>query len=805
MKKINYFKQSNSILSLSVAVISCNLTATGSAQSAPPAGTIASNKVVAGAHHDAVQKNNTPNILIILLDDAGFAQSDTVGGAIHTPTFSRIADSGIRYNAFHTTAISSATRASLLTGRNHHHVNNGTITELATDVPGYNGTIPKSAATIPQILHANGYSTVAFGKWHNTLAEELTPKGPFDHWPTGYGFEHFYGFIGGETDQYSPSLYKDNTAIEAPRDPKYHLTEDLANKAVEWLQQHQAATPGKPFFMYWAPGGVHAPHQVFKQWSDKYKGSFDDGWDAYRNRAFVRQKALGWIPADTVNTPRPPDIPAWNSLSSEERKFQAREMEVYAGFLEHTDTQAGKIVDALEHYGLRDNTLIFYVFSDNGASSEGMQGAINDLIGLNGIVTTPQQHMKALNEQYGGLQALGGPKLEGHYSAAWAWAGESPFIGTKLVAGYFGGTRAPLAISWPGHIVPDTHIRSQFHHVDDIAPTIYDVLGIKVPDVVNGVRQDIIDGVSMAYSFTDAKAQNHKSHQYFEMMGSRAEYSDGWIASVFGPRKPWSADQSFLFSWSGKLSFLTHMSWFGDTFGWLSWKPEEDHWSLYNLNNDYSQANDVSVMHPEKLAELRKTFDQDAIANSVNPIGASFDTLIRIGMNLQKDKTSDWHFPGNFSRLTEPAAPNIKSRNNLVTVDIDAPVNANGVLFSLGGVGAGISLYVIDGVLTYEYNSFSLTRTKIRTKEKLPVGRDSIEVQLKMTSTKRAGPADVFLRVNGKDVAHGTVPMTAPIFFSATGTFNVGKNLGAPVSLDYFDKAPFAFNGKIYDVHVQYQ
>ncbi len=800
----NIMRQKTSLISLGVAAIVAQSFGTPQVQAAAPKAT----DLIAGpANKDkpANPKSGSPNILIILLDDAGYAQSDTVGGEIHTPTFSRIANTGIRYNAFHTTAISSATRASLLTGRNHHHVNNGTVTEVATDLPGYNGTIPDSAATLPKVLHNYGYASAAFGKWHNTMAEEVAQKGNYAHWPTGYGFDHFYGFIGGETDQYSPSLYNDTTPIEAPRDPKYHLTEDLATKAVDWLQHRQSEQPNKPFFLYWAPGAVHAPHQVFKQWSDKYKGKFNDGWDAYRNRVFARQKALGWIPADTVNNPRPADLPAWSSLSDEEKRFQSREMEVYAGFLEHTDTQAGKIIDELEREGVRDNTLIFYVFSDNGASAEGMQGAINDLVGLNGIVTTSQQHIQSLNANYGGLDALGGPKLEGHYSAAWAWAGESPFVGTKLVAGYFGGTRAPLAISWPEKITPDTHIRTQFHHVDDVVPTIYEALGVKAPDTVNGVHQDQLDGDSMVYSFNDPTAKNHKSHQYFEIMGSRAEYADGWIASVFGPRKPWSADQSFLFSWAGKLSFVTKIPWFGETFGWLSWDPAKDHWALYNLNNDFSQSKDLSAAYPEKLAELRKKFEQDAEVNHVNPVGASYYTLIKMGMNMNEKADGDWHFPGDFSRLTEPAAPNMRSRNNLVTVDVDVPAHANGVLYSIGGVGAGISLYVMDGMLTYEYNSFSLTRTKIHIKTRLPVGRDKIEVQMKMTSFKRGGPADVTIRVNGQEVGQGTVPLTAPVLFSATGTFNVGKNLGAPVSLDYFDRAPFAYNGKIYDVHVQYQ
>ncbi len=808
MRKPSIFSETSAVLSIGMLAAG-GMSGPAQAQSAPPHGDAAGKQGVksAPARKPVAQKASDPNILIIMLDDAGYAQSDAVGGEIHTPTFARIADSGVRYNAFHTTAISSATRAALLTGRNHHHVGNGTITELATDYPGYNGTIPASAAIIPAVLHERGYSTAAFGKWHNTPADEVTAKGPFTHWPTGYGFDHFYGFMGGETDQYSPSLYNDITPVEPPRDPKYHLTEDMANKAVAWLDQHQKADPNKPFFMYWAPGGVHAPHQVFKEWADKYKGKFDSGWDAYRERTFARQKAIGWIPADTDTTVRPKDMPAWNTLGPDEKKFHAREMEVYAGFLEHTDTQAGKVVDELERLGLRDNTLIFYVFSDNGASSEGMQGAINDVVGLNGITTTLQQNMKALNDMYGGLDALGGPKLEEHYSAAWAWAGESPFVGTKLVAGYFGGTRTPLAVSWPKRITPDKVVRTQFHHVNDIVPTIYDVLGMAPPATVNGVKQDKMDGVSMAYSFANPNAATTKKQQYFEIMGSRAEYADGWTASVFGPRKPWLADQSFLFSWAGKLSVVTHQRWFGDTFGWLSWNPEEDQWHLYDLHKDFGQAHDGAAANPEKLAELKKKFAEDAEANHVNPVGASFDRMIQMGMSVSKDKTTDWHFAGDFGRLGEPAAPNIKSRDNLVTVDADVPANANGVLFSLGDVGGGISLFLMDGVLTYEYNGYALTRTKIRTSEKLPQGHDVIEVKMKMSkfSLKRGGPATVTLRVNGRDMAQGEIPFTAPLLFSATGTFNVGKNLGSPVSLDYFDRAPFAFNGKIRDVHVQYQ
>lgn len=741
-----------------------------------------------------------PNVLIILLDDAGFAQSDTVGGEVHTPTLTRIADSGIMYNAFHTTAISSATRAALLTGRNHHRVGNGTITELATEDAGYTGLIPKSAATLPQVLRSHGYATAGFGKWHNTPADETSRSGPFDHWPTGYGFDHFYGFLGGETDQYHPRLVNDTTVIEPPNDANYHLSADLADQAISWLDQHQAKAPGQPFFIYWAPGAVHAPHQVPKEWADRYKGKFNAGWDDYRQRVFKRQKEIGWIPADTRTTPRPEEMPAWDSLSPEEKAFHAREMEVFAGFLEHADSQAGRLVDEVEHLGIRDNTLIFYVFSDNGASSEGMQGAINDLIGLNGITTTAQQHIEALKRDYGGLEALGGPKLNEHYAAAWAWAGESPFVGTKLVAGYFGGTRTPLAVSWPKAIHAEKALRPQFTHVVDIAPTVYEVIGIQAPDQVDGIAQEPIDGTSLAYSFNDAGAANRKTHQYFELMGSRAEYSNGWIASVFGPRKPWVADQSRLVSLAGKLAILTGQTWIGDKFGWLAWSPKNDRWALYDLHKDYAQAEDVAAANPGKLAEVTKQFDEDAKANKVYPIGASFTALFH--RREHEPGRTVWHFGAETSRLPEVAAPNIRSRDSRVTVDADFPANARGVLFAMGGISGGLTLYAKDGHLAYEYNGMALARSKVSVA--LPVGQAKVTVEME-ASRRRGGPASVTLTTSGGATAKGDIPFTVPVLFTATESFDVGQDLGSPVSLDYFDLAPFPFNGRINDVMVEYR
>ncbi len=725
-------------------------------------------------------RKDAPNVLIILLDDAGFAQADTVGGPIHTPTLTRIAQTGVQYNAFHTTAISSATRASLLTGRNHHAVGNGTIAELGTDWDGYTGVIPKSAATIPEVLQQYGYATACFGKWHNTSPTDVTSIGPFDRWPTGHGFDHFYGFMGGESSQYEPSLYSGTTAIELPHDPKYHLTEDLAAKAVDWLRQRQAVTPDRPFFMYWAPGAVHAPHHVFKEWSDKYKGQFDEGWDVYREKVFKRQKQLGFIPKDAKLNARHETLPAWDSLSPKEQKFQARLMEVYAGFLEHTDTQAGKLVDELERQGLRDNTLIFYVFSDNGASAEGINGSINEMVSLNGMDIPAATHMQVM-EAMGGLDILGGPMVDNHYHAAWAQAGMTPFQATKLVAGYFGGTRVPLAISWPKNIKADKKVRPQFHHVNDIAPTIYDVIGIPTPKVFNGHTQDKIDGISMVYTFKHADAAPRKKTQYFEVLGSRGIYHDGWMASVFGPRVPWKPDPK----------------------SFMGWNAANDKWALYNIREDYSQSTDISSTNKAKTRSMEKRFDAEAIANHVYPLGAGLWPFV-----MPKDKVQspyqEFHYRADTKRIPEFFAPNLRSASSHAVVDVDLPANAEGVLYSLGGTGGGVSLYIDKGVLTYEYNGLMLVRTKVSTTQKLPVGRCKIEVKTQILEAKPGSPATFTLTLNGKVAGSATAPYTAPLTFSATETFNVGADKGSPVSLDYFKRAPFAFNGTIHDIFVKY-
>lgn len=723
---------------------------------------------------------DTPNILLVLLDDAGFAQADTVGGPIHTPAFSRVADSGIRYNAFHTTAICSATRASLLTGRNHHRVGNGVIAELASDWDGYTAEIPKSCATIPEVLRHHGYRTAAFGKWHNTPVTQVTSMGPFDRWPTGHGFDSFYGFMGGETSQYEPRLYRNTTPVEPPRRPGYHLSEDLAEQAIHWLRERAVHAPQDPFFLYWAPGAVHGPHHVNRTWSDKYRGRFDAGWDVYREEAFARQKAIGFIPADARLTPRPDSLPAWDSLGAEERRFQARLMEVFAGFLEHTDAQVGRLLDELERQGLREDTLVLYVFSDNGASAEGMMGSVAELNAQNGIPSTPAQHM-ALLEGEGGLEALGSERFDNMYHAAWAWAGMSPLQGTKLLAGHFGGTRVPLALSWPRRIRPDAQVRPQFHHVNDLAATLYEVAGITPPQVVDGHAQEPLDGLSMAYTFDSATAATRKPRQYFEVLGSRGLFHEGWMASVWGPRTPWIADPR----------------------QFQGWDPEQDRWELYHLDTDYAQAEDLAASHPEKLRELQQLFDAEARSNQVYPLGAGLWPFLCPPDRVGPPRVPR-HFGPDTERIPEFMAPNLRAGNSVVHVELDVPERARGVVYALGGIAGGVSLFFDEGHLHYEYNALMLRRTVLRSTQPIAPGRRRITLETREQTPQPGAGGQLRMCVDGAPVAEDVLPYTVPLAFTATETFEVGRDLGSPVSRQYAERAPFPFNGVVHDVHVEH-
>ena len=748
-----------------------------------PSASIAKPRLQDSTHKRRVEPSrlpaDAPNILIVLIDDVGFGVPDTFGGFAHTPTLSGLAKEGISYNRFHTTAICSPTRAALLTGRNHQRVGSGTIAERAVDWDGYTGVMPKTSATVAEVLRHYGYKTSAFGKWHNTPANQTTAMGPFEYWPTGYGFDHFYGFLAGETSQWEPRLVQNTTAIEPPHDEKYHLTEDMAEKAITWLKQHRSFSPDQPFLMYWAPGAAHGPHHVFPEWAKKYQGKFDQGWDKLREEIFARQKQLGWIPADTKLTERAETMAAWDDIPDSQREFQLRLMELFAGFVEHTDAQVGKLVDYLEESGQRENTMIIYIWGDNGSSAEGQKGSISELLAQNQIPNTVEQQLEAL-QGLGGLDALGGPLTDNMYHASWAWAGSTPFRYTKLVASHFGGTRNPLVISWPKGIKPDKRPRSQFYHVNDIAPTIYDLLDITPPKVVNGFAQDPIDGVSMTASFEDADAPENKPLQYFDNNGSRGIYQDGWYACTFGPLIPWVNAQP----------------------GLVEWDSAKDVWELYKLKEDFSQANDLAAKHPEKLEEMKKLFLEQAKANKVFPIGAGIWLRLH-PEDVISSPYKSWVFDETSTRMPEFVAPGLGKKSNKVTIELECGKNASGVLYALGGSGGGLTCYMDDGFLVFEYNLMIVQRYITKSRERISPGKHTIGVDTTLKPPRPGSPADIVLSVDGTEVARTTTKMTVPAAFTASESFDVGVDLGSIVSRDYYERRPFRFNGKIENLRVE--
>lgn len=722
---------------------------------------------------------DAPNILIVLLDDVGFGISDTFGGEVKTPTLSRLSENGLRYTAFHTTSICSPTRASLLTGRNHHRVGNGTIAERASDFDGYTGIIPKSSATLPEVLHHYGYRSAAFGKWHNTPANQTTSMGPFDRWPTGHGFDYFYGFLAGETSQWEPRLYENTTHIEPPEDPKYHLTEDLVEKGLRWLKQHRSFSPDKPFLMYWAPGAVHGPQHISAEWADRYKGKFDDGWDKYRERVFARQKQLGVIPPQTELTPRDKALASWESIPESERPFQRRLMEIYAGFVEHTDAQVGRLLDGLDELGVRDNTIVFYIFGDNGCSAEGQKGSISELLAQNNIPNTVEQQLQAL-EKMGGIPALGSPKTDNMFHAGWAWAGSTPLKSTKLVAAHFGGTRNPMVISWPKKIKADNKNRQQFHHVNDIVPTIYEIVGVKTPKEVAGIVQDPIDGVSLAYTFDQPEAATRKEVQYFENNASRGIYHKGWYACTFGPFVPWDTP-----------STVERLE---------KWDAGKDVWELYQLDDDFSQAKDLSEKFPEKLQDLKDLFLEQARSNKVLPIGGGLWTRFHPEDGVRSPYRK-WSFDEFTERMPEFSAPPLGKRSNQVSLIVETKQGDQGVLYALGGSSGGVCLYLKDGKLTYEYNMLILQRTIATTDSMLEPGKHEISVTESIV--KPGAPAEVVVTLDGKQVIATTIPHTVPGAFTASETLDVGVDLGARVSEAFPREQSNRFRGRMIEMTVE--
>jgi arylsulfatase len=726
---------------------------------------------------------DAPNILIIMLDDVGPALPSTYGGVIKTPTLSRVAEAGVSFNRFHNAAMCSPTRAALLTGRNQHRSGFGQIAEFANAWDGYTGAWPASTASVARVLGEYGYATSAFGKWHNTPTADISSMGPYDRWPTGrlVGFDYFYGFLGGEASQYEPAVVENTVRLGAPHGENYHFTEDIADKAVTWMRTHEAVYPDQPFFLYWAPGASHGPHHIFRDWAERYAGRFDAGWDVLREELIAGQKAAGWIPEDAGTTPRPEGLAGWEDIPEDERAFQSRLMEVFAGFTEHADTQAGRLIDEIEAQGELENTLIFYVFSDNGSSAEGQNGTISELLAQNGIATEIEDHIRVLEEDLGGLDALGSPKTDNMYHAGWAWAGSAPFPGLKLVAGTLGGTRTPLAVSWPAQVEPDGQVRRQFYHVVDIVPTIYDILDLSPPERVDGVPQDPIDGVSMRAAIEDADAPENKEEQYFEVMGSRAYYRDGWMASVFGPRVPWvpGIDPAI-----------------------ATWSPDDDTWELYNLDADYSQSVDLARDNPERLAEMVEGFDRMAQENDVYPVGGGLWSMVLHPEDAPRNAATEFTYGQDIYSLPEGAAPPLGTRSTLVEVDLDLSPDSEGVIYAMGAYAGGLTLFVDEGVLTYEYNGFMIDRTRISSSAPLPTGRVRLEIESRMSEGRNA-PMDVTIRADGEVVAEGVVPVTASVGFTPNDSFDVGRDSQSPVSDAYYDRAPFAYDSTIHRVHAQ--
>ncbi|SPS01910.1 arylsulfatase [Cupriavidus taiwanensis] len=707
-----------------------------------------------------------PNVVIVLLDDVGFGAASTFGGPVETPVLDALAREGLRYNNFHTTAICSPTRSALLTGRNAHATGIGAVANVPDERPGYSGFHTKDTATIAEVLRQNGYNTAAFGKWHQTPDWELSASGPFDRWPTGEGFERFYGFHGGETDQYDPSLYDGTSPVMRPAGRNYHLTEDLAGKAIDWLRLQHAVTPAKPVFLYFAPGAAHAPLQAPRAWIDRYRGKFDQGWDKLREQIFARQKALGVIPAHTQLTARMPDLPAWDTLSPDQKRVASRLMEVYAGFLAHTDAQVGKLVEALKASGQFDNTMFFYIVGDNGASSEGgLLGSASYFAPVQGLPETDAMRLAQLD-------ALGGPGTYAHFPAGWAWALNTPFKWSKAVASHLGGTRNPMVVTWPKRMAQRGTLRSQFGHVNDIVPTILEAAQIQAPSMVNGIPQKPIDGASLLSSFADAKAPSRHATQYFEVFGHRAIYHDGWLASAFHSRRPWSVIDY------GQKRF------------------EDDQWELYDLTTDFSQARDLAQREPVRLAAMKDLFLREAARNQVLPLRNLSPTDARALPSLAAGRTSATFTQGAVG-VPESSLPKTYNRSWSVSATIDIDAGARGVIATLGGHSAGWSLYLDgDGYPVFTYRLFNLKTVTLRGLAPLSAGRHQLRFDFDYDGGGYGKGAAVQLLVDGKPVGQDRLPASPPGFYTIDESFDVGIDHGSAAGEYPAEAMPgYAFGG----------
>jgi arylsulfatase len=714
-----------------------------------------------------------PNVLIVLIDDMGFGMSSAFGGPINMPTVDRLAKGGLRYNHFHTTALCSPTRAALLAGRNHHMCNMGSITETATSFPGQTGQRPNSVAPLAQMLRLNGYSTGAFGKSHETAAWEVSPSGPTDRWPTRSGFDKFYGFLGGETNQWAPMLYDGLNQIEVPRDSNYHFMTDMTDQAIGWMKFEKSLTPDKPFFMYFAPGATHAPHHVPKEWIAKYKGKFDQGWDKMREETLARQIKLGVVPKGTTLAPKPAAIKDWDKLSADEKKLFAHQMEIYAGFGEYADSEVNRLVQAIEEIGQIENTLVFYIVGDNGTSAEGgMNGLFNEYSYFNGSPETVEDILKHYDE-------LGGPMSYPHMAAGWAVAGDAPFAWTKQVASDFGGTRNGMVVHWPKGIKAKGEIRTQFHHVIDIAPTILEAAGLPEPKSVDGTVQTPIEGVSLKYTFDDSAAKTKHTTQYFEIFGNRSIYHDGWLAGTVH-RPAWD--------------FLPKTT------------LEKDTWELYDTRSDFSCANNLADKNPAKLKELQDLFLKEAVKYQVLPLD---DRVLertnaeQVGRpELMEGRTSITLYAG-MKGMTENVFVNLKNKSHTITAEVEIPEKgASGVILAQAGRFGGWSLYLQEGKPVYTYNFLGLERFSVKSTAAIPAGKATIRFEFAYDGGGLGKGGVGTILVNGVKAAEGKINRTQPNIFSADETADVGEDDATPVTEDY-KEGDNKFTGKIHSVTVE--
>jgi arylsulfatase len=715
-----------------------------------------------------------PNVVIVLLDDVGFGAAATFGGPVPMPTLDRLSRGGLRYNNFHTTALCSPTRVALKSGRNHHTAEAGSIMETSTAFPGNTGQIPNSVAPLAEMLRLNGYSTAAFGKWHETAAWETSVSGPFDRWPTRQGFDKFYGFIGGETNQYAPFLFDGVTQVELPDNPNYHFTTDMTDKAVSWIRFQKSMTPEKPFFVYYAPGATHAPHHVAADWIARWKGKFDQGWDKLRAETLARQIKLGIVPPGTPLAPKPEAIKNWDALSSDEKALFARQAEVYAAFLEMTDHEVGRMLQAVDDAGALDNTLVFYIVGDNGSSAEGgANGLFNEYTYFNGVAETVPSLLKVMDK-------WGSPETYPHMAAGWAVALDSPFQWTKQVASSFGGTRNGMVVHWPKGIRSRGEIRSQFHHVIDVAPTVLEAAKLPEPKVVNGTPQIPMEGVSMAYSFDDAKARDRHLTQYFEIFGNRAIYHDGWFAGTVH-RAPW------------EMKVRRPLA--------------EDVWELYDVRSDFSLARNLAAQQPQKLAEMKALFLKEAAKYHVLPLddrSIERTNAEAVGRpDIMGGRTSLTLADG-MTGLMENTFINVKNKSVTVTAEVLVPpAGGRGAILVQGGRFGGWALYMLDGKPAYHYNFLGLRRFTIASPQALPPGKATIQLDFSYDGGGFGKGGVAALSVNGRQVASGRIEITQPLIFSADETADVGIDLGTPVVEAVGAEGKSRFNGRIPKVTIE--